>query len=122
MGGAEGIVFALGAAGEAGKAVFLAQRADAVAAAGQDLVRITLVADVEDQPVVRRVEDLVDGDGQFDDAEAGAQMSAGARYRIDHLVAQFGGQLRQVLVVELSQVVGIVDLIEQGRLWQCVSR
>jgi hypothetical protein len=40
-----------GALGEAGQAAALAQRADAVAPAGQDLVRIGLVADVPDQPV-----------------------------------------------------------------------
>jgi hypothetical protein len=48
---------------------FLAQRADPVAAARQDLVRVALVADIEDQPVVRGVEDLVDSDGQFDHAK-----------------------------------------------------
>ena len=46
------------------------QRADAVAAAGEDLVRIGLMADVPDQPVVRRVEHVVQGDRQFDHAEA----------------------------------------------------
>ena len=65
------------ALGEAGKPAFLAQRADAVAAAGQDLVRIGLVADIPDQPVVRRVEDVVQRDRQLDDAEAGAEMAAG---------------------------------------------
>ena len=49
MAGAERVVFALGALGEAGEAAALAQRADAVAAAGQDLVRIGLMADVPDQ-------------------------------------------------------------------------
>ena len=44
MTGAEGIVFALGTAGEAGKAILLAQRADAVAAAGEDFVRASLIA------------------------------------------------------------------------------
>ena len=58
-----------------------AQRADAVAAAGQDLVRIGLVADIPDQPVGRRVEDVVQRDRQFDDAEAGAEMPAGAARR-----------------------------------------
>ena len=51
MRGAERIVFALGALGEAGQAAALPQRADAVAAAGEDLVRIGLVADVPDQPI-----------------------------------------------------------------------
>ena len=52
MRGAERVVFALGALGEAGEAVALAQRADAVAPAGEDLVRIGLVADVPDQAVL----------------------------------------------------------------------
>ena len=83
--GAERVVFALGALGEAGEAAALAQRADAVAAAGQDLVRIGLMADVPDHPVARRVEHVVQRDSQLDDAEAGAQMAAGDGNRVDRL-------------------------------------
>ena len=57
------------APGEAGQAAALAQGADAVAPAGQDLVRIGLVADIPDQPVARRVEHSVDRDGQLDHAQ-----------------------------------------------------
>lgn len=46
---AERIVVAFAALGEAGQAAAGAQRADAVAPAGEDLVRIGLVADVPDQ-------------------------------------------------------------------------
>ena len=53
------------------------KRPDAVAPAGQDLVRIGLMADIPDQPVARRVEDVVQRDRQLDDAEAGAEMAAG---------------------------------------------
>ena len=73
---AERIVFAFRALGEAREPAALAQRADAVAAPGEDLVRIRLVADVPDQPVAWRVEDLMQRDGKFDDAEAGAEMTA----------------------------------------------
>ena len=66
-----------------------AQRANAIAAAGQDLVRIGLVADVPDQPVVRRLENVVERDGQFDDAETRAQMAAGDGNRVDRFGAQF---------------------------------
>ena len=97
MRGAERVVFALGALGEAGQAAALAQRADAVAAAGQDLVRIGLVADVPDQPVVRRVEHVVQRHRQFDDAETGAEMAAGLGHRVDHFVAQFVGELLELL-------------------------
>ena len=104
---AEGVVFALGAAGEAGKPVFLAQRADAVAPAGQDLVRIALMADIPDQPVIRRVEDVVHGDRQFDHAETGAEMSAGVRHGVDHLGAQFRASCGRSLSSSLRRSAGM---------------
>jgi hypothetical protein len=95
---AERIELAFGPLGETGQTAFLAQRADAVAAAGQDLVRIALVADIPDQPVMRRVENVMDGNRQFDHAEPGAKMPAGARYGIDHLRTHLFGKLGQELV------------------------
>ena len=86
--GAERIVVALGALGEAGQAAAGAQRADAVAASGQDLVRIGLVADVPDQAVARRIEDVMDRGRQFDHAEAGAEMAASHRDRVDGFLTQ----------------------------------
>ena len=74
----ERIVFALGAPGEAREPVLGAQGADAFAAAGDDLVRICLVADVPDQAVVRRVEDVMQRDGEFDDAGASGRVVIGA--------------------------------------------
>ena len=112
---AERVVFALRALGEAGQAAALAQRADAVAPAGQDLVRIGLVADVPDQPVARRVEDVVQRDRQLDHAEAGAEMPAGHRDRVDRLRAQLVGDLPQVLLRQLAQVRRGLDRVEQGR-------
>ena len=119
MRGAERIVVALGALGEAGEAAAGAQRADAVAAAGQDLVRIGLVADVPDQAVARRVEDVMDRGGQFDDAEAGAEMAAGHRHGVDGFLAQLVRDLLHLLDLELAQVIGRADGIEKRRLTEC---
>ena len=47
------------------------------APAGEDLVRIGLVADVPDDAVVRRVEDVVQRDRQLDRAEVRRQVAAG---------------------------------------------
>ena len=55
------------------------------------------MADVPDQPVARRVEHVVQGDGQLDDAEAGAEMAAGDRDRVDGLRAQLVGDLPKLL-------------------------
>ena len=113
---AERVVLALGALGEAGEAAALAQGADAVAPAGEDLVRIGLVADVPDQPVARGVEDPVQGDGELDDAEPGAQVAAGHRHGVDRLLPQLVDQLAQVLLGNGAQVRGRLDPIEQRRL------
>ena len=93
---AERIVFALAALGEAGEAAAHAQGADAVAPAGDDLVRIGLVADVPDQPVARRVEHIMERDGELDHAEPGAEMAAGHRDRRDRLGAQLVGELAEL--------------------------
>ena len=112
---AEGVVFALGALGEARQAAALTQRTDAIAPPGQDLVRVALVAHVPDQAVFGRVEDVVDRHGQLDHTEAGAQMPTGGADRIDHFGAQFVGQLAQLATLKFPEVGGKIDLVEQGR-------
>ena len=112
---AERVEVALRALGEAGEPAALAQRADAVAPAGQDLVRIGLVADVPDQPVVRRVEDGMQRDRKLDDAEAGAEMSAGHGDRVDGLAAQLVGDLAKLGRRQAPQVGGPGDTVEEGR-------
>ena len=119
MRGAERIVVALGALGEAGEAAAGAQRADAVAASGQDLVRIGLMADVPDQAVARGVEDVMDRGGQFDHAEAGAEMAAGYRDRVDGFLTKLVGNLPHLLDLELAQVVGRADGVEKRRFTKC---
>ena len=118
MGGAERVVFALGALGEAGEAARLPQRADAVAPPGQDLVRIGLVADVPDQLVARRVEDVVQRHRQLDHAEPGAEMAAGDRNCRNRLLAQLVGELPEVGFGQLAQILRRPDAIEQGSGWR----
>ena len=100
---AERVVFALGALGEAGEAAAHAQRADAVAPPGENLVRIGLMADVPDDAVARRVEQVVQRDGQLDDAEPCPEVAAGDRDGVDRLLAQFVGDLTKLSLVELDE-------------------
>ena len=67
------IVLALGAQREAVQAVGGADRGETVLAAGQQLVDIDLMADVPDEFVLGRVEDVVQREGQFDHAEVRAR-------------------------------------------------
>jgi hypothetical protein len=115
--GAEGVVFALGAAGETAEPVLLAQGADAVAAAGEDLVRVGLVADIPDQAVLGGVKHGVERDGELDDAEAGAEMPTGDRNGVDDFGTQLIGELAQLGAVEGLEVGRRMDGIEQRGRW-----
>ena len=112
----ERVVFALAPPGEAGKPAAHPQRPDPVAPAGDDLVRIALVADVPDQPVARRLEHIMERDGQLDDAEPGAEMAAGHRHRRDRLRAQFVGELAELAALQFAQLFRGPDRVEQRRL------
>ncbi len=63
-------------------------------AAGKDFMGIRLMPDVPNHPVLGRVEDIVNGDGEFHGTQARRQVSAGARYHFNNQVADFSGKLR----------------------------
>ncbi len=113
---AEGVVFALAALGEARQPAALAQGADPVPPTGDDLVRVALVAHVPHQLVGGGVEHVVDRHGQFDHAQSRSQMPARRADRIDHLGAQFIGELAELFGLEAAQIVRGVNLIEQRRV------
>jgi hypothetical protein len=111
--GAEGVVFALGTLRKARQAAELAQRGHALAPAGQDLVRIGLVAHVPHHAVARRVEHRVQGNGQLHRAEVGRQVPAGLGHALQHVGAQLGGQALEVGAREPAQVGRVVHAFEQ---------
>ena len=113
---AEGIVFALRTLGEARQAPALTHGADAVTPTGDDFVRIALVPNVPNQLVLRRVEDVVNRDGQLHHAEARSKVSARGADSVDHFGAQFVGELAKLAGLEAAQVVGTANLIEQRRV------
>jgi hypothetical protein len=55
------------------------------------------------------------GNRQFDDAKAGAEVTAGDRYRVDCFPPQFVGKLPQLAFFELAQIAGGIDEIKQRR-------
>ena len=85
---AKGVIDALGPFGEPGQPAALPQRADAVAPPGQDFVRIALVADIKDQPIIRCIENIMDSCCQLDHTQASAQMPARNGNRRDHFLTQ----------------------------------
>ena len=81
MAAVEHVMRRFGPAREAADPVELAQRPEAVEAAGQQLVRVGLVPGVPDDPVAWRFEQAMQRDRQLDDAERRAEVAAGDRHR-----------------------------------------
>ena len=116
--GAVAVVVAFGAQQEAVEAAILAHGLEALAAPGKELVDVTLVAHVEDELVLRGVEDAVERDGQFDHSEVRPEM-ASHRTRVilgedaDEFFAHFLGEDGQVFFVEFLNVRRGIDLVEK---------
>ena len=83
MAGAEGVVLAFTAAQEAAQPALAANGVHGVPAPGQDLVRVGLVSDIPDQPVVRGIEHAVQGDRQLHRSQAGREVAAGVGNRFN---------------------------------------
>ena len=71
------------------------------------------MANIPDQPVVRRVEYIMKRNGQLDHAKACAKVAAGLRHGIDHLGTQFVRNSAQLLCRQRAQVCGNIDEIER---------
>src|SRR3954451_4721467 len=113
MPGAERVVLALAALGEAGEPAALADRPHLVPAARQDLVGIGLVPDIPDQGVAGRIEDAVQSDAELDHPQTCPEMTARRRNRIDHFDAHFVGELLQGRAVEGPEIRWVGDEVEE---------
>ena len=92
----------------------LADRPEAVAAAGQHLVRVGLVPDVPEDLVARRVQQRVQGDGDLARAEVRAEVTADLPHRVDQEVADLLGDLLELVLGEVVEVLRAVDAVEDG--------
>ena len=108
------VVLALGPARVAGQPAELAQAVEVVAAAGDDLVHVALVAGVEQDRLGRRVEDPVQGQRQLHRAEVRTEVAAGARHLADQEVPDLGGQQGELLGRQPSEIVWTGDLAQYG--------
>jgi hypothetical protein len=67
---------------------------------------IGLMADIPDQLVSRSIKNIMQGDRELNNAEAGGKMAAGPGYDINHELANFFRKLGQLPDIQLFQVFG----------------
>src|SRR5262245_42712547 len=111
VGDAEGVEGTFAAHRKAGETALLAQGVEALPAAGEELVAIRLVPDVPDDEIFRGVEDGVDGEGELDGPETGAQMAALDAHHRDDLLADLRSEFLQLLEGERLEIAGAVDAL-----------
>ena len=87
------VVLALAAQEKSVEPLVLANRVEPVEAAGEELVDIALVADIENKLVPWRVEDAVQCNRQLDHAKIRPQMAAGLGEDANQFLADFLGQV-----------------------------
>src|SRR3546814_11698999 len=96
MADAEAVVFAFGAQAERRKTAESADRFELGAAPSEDFVWVSLMADIPDDAVVRRVEKHMQRQRKIDGAEIGGEVTAATPRRHDQIKAHFNGKRRQV--------------------------
>ena len=94
----------------------LPQRRKPVLTTGDDLVDVALVPGVEDDRIARGVEDAVDGQGQFDDAEVGTEMSTGLAHLLDQERPNLRRQLLQLIRRQRLEIARALDGAQQAGL------
>jgi hypothetical protein len=112
--GAHDVVLGLEDRAEGRQALVLADRVELVAAAGQHLVRVGLVADVPEDLVAGRVEKAVEGDRELAGAEVGAEVAADLADRVDDQRPGLLGDPLELVVGAPGEVVRAVDRVEQA--------
>jgi hypothetical protein len=99
---------------EARQPALLPQRRQAVVAARQDLPRVALVAHVPHDLVARTLEHVEQRHRELDHAEPGPDVPAGLGDDLDQPLADLLGELRELVRLQVPEVVGAGDGIEQG--------
>ena len=89
----------------------LADRVQLVAASGQDLVGIGLVADVPEDLVAGRVEHRVQRHRDLAGAEVGAEVAADLPHRVDDVLTDLLGERLKLFIGQRMEVPGGADAL-----------
>ena len=96
----------------AGESVSLSKSGESLRAAGDDLVGVALMTGVPENDVLGGVEDSMDGERQFDDAEVRAEMAPMSGDRLDDEIAHLPRQRLELLGGERSEIGWGSDALE----------
>jgi len=108
--GTEVIEAALAALEVAGHAVLLAQAVEIVVTAGDQLVGIGLMTHVPDDPIVVEIEGLIQGKGELDHAQTGAEVTATGTHHLEMALADLAGDSLELGGAQAMQLIRMRQL------------
>ena len=88
----------------------LAQSRELVAPSRDDFVRVGLIADIPNQFIVRRIENVMKRDADFDAAQRPAEMTTVLRDGVDDELAYFAREFGQLVDVKPLHIGGRIDI------------
>ena len=111
--GAHDVVLGLADRAERRQSLIFADRVQLIAAAGEDLVGVGLVADVPQDLVAGGVEQRVQRHRDLAGAQVGAEVAADLPDGVDDVLADLLGHLLQLLVGQAVEVLWLFDALEE---------
>ena len=111
----EGVVRAFRAVHETAQAAVIAKFVEVGAVAPrEEFMYVGLMGDIEDEAILGGVKNAVQGDGEFNDAEVGAHVSAVAGGCANDALADFPGEMLALLQAQVLEVCGRMNLFKEG--------
>ena len=80
-----------------------------VPASCENFVCISLVADIPYKLIIRRVENVMNGNSQFNGPQAGTQMAGVMRNHINNVLPNLAAQYWKIIILQLAQIFRRID-------------
>ena len=100
------------ALGKSAQASVLAQIFESALSSAQDLMCVSLVADIPDHLVPRKIEHPIQCDRQLDNAEIGCKMTAGMTDLINQEITNFTGQDLHLRIRQFLYITRFIDFFQ----------
>ncbi len=113
MGVLDPVVLGFRATGIAGQPAGLPQRREQLLSPSEQFVDVALMPGVEDDRIMRGVEDPVQGDGELDDTKVRTKMPAGATDIADQEGPDLARESRELIGGQFPQVSRTLDRLQK---------
>ena len=114
MAGAKRVIFTLGTFGESADSVFHSITAESLATPRDDLMRICLMANIENKLIVGCIIYIMKSYNKFHCPQTGSEMTRVHRTAFNHILTNLRTELTQLSEIHGLDILGRIDFFQQG--------